>query len=423
MGSSWIPRLGSRRGPLRASASVLGVESTTHLSLWLYESEAWPMDMTISAQSYVAAFEDVVSAVHLELLRLDPALPPQPAVMHEPITSAVDRRTQLSTLGRKLTPAVARRPEYALLRHEDRQATIGMAVVEDLLHVMAAVSSDPNIPPGLAERLVQLHEELVPLVRTGAIGPLLVDERTTQLVDFVYRQMILRRALPERELHRCLECGYERLVNPESSRASERRRLRSTVTVISSSAAGLLLGSTSSVISLAGRLAAISSGDSGFRCTRCQGSSCETLPATICPLCRKIQAQPVLRNCLGTDCDFSFESVSDQSLRWDAIAGDGVNCPEGKTRLTSIGRNVGIDFAAFARKERIANESASASASPTPPAAEGNPTGVLGQHLSSEPNWYPDPSGRWLWRWWDGGRWGAWVSAGDGVCRSDLMWN
>jgi hypothetical protein len=129
-----------------------------------------------------------------------------------------------------------------------------------------------------------------------------LDDAGATMTRFLDRQVRIRDQLPVRQIYRCRDCQFEKVVDPECVRLLRRNRL------IMSTAAPSQSATTpeADAFRLGGRLLSIKDLDPDYICPRCQGREADETLATICPECGALSKDPVLSVCPSTECHLDF---------------------------------------------------------------------------------------------------------------------
>jgi hypothetical protein len=382
-GSPWLPRIGTISRPTRIRMTVLGADGATRLQIRLSDAEPVIVDPPASRAAYAALFAQVQADIDDQLRELDADLLCDAATSVEAAPSG-SRLSQFADLAQRASglPVVRALVPNDAIRLECPEATAELAEAdaEVMLAVASMASADPAIPAGLGQRMAALQMALEQAIRGSRSQRVItLDDKGRRLVDFVYRQASVRQGLPVRELQRCNDCGQARIVNPELHKVAGRKRAIQDLVSIASSTLSL-----SSAFSSAGRMLNNHAMGSSVSCTRCQGASSEVTLVTICPRCRAIRNEPVLRTCTAEGCGYDFTAhVATTSLWHD--------------------RPVATDSPAEAKVRPSAEQTTQVRSIVEP---------------APSPGWYRDPSGGHEWRWFEG-TWTAHVCDGGAVALDD----
>ncbi len=128
-----------------------------------------------------------------------------------------------------------------------------------------------------------------------------IDATDRPVVEFMEQQARMREQLPVRTLHRCCDCGHEKVSNPDYKKLMDRNRKLQALT----GAVGLTMrGGSASPFLLVGALFRMKKLDPDYVCPRCQGMESDDRLATFCPECGSLRKEPVLRTCSKCEHDF-----------------------------------------------------------------------------------------------------------------------
>ena len=128
-----------------------------------------------------------------------------------------------------------------------------------------------------------------------------IDATNRPVVEFMEQQARMREQLPVRTLHRCCDCGHEKVSNPDYKKLMDRNRKLQALT----GAVGLTMrGGSASPFLLVGALFRMKKLDPDYVCPRCQGMESDDRLATFCPECGSLRKEAVLRTCSKCEHDF-----------------------------------------------------------------------------------------------------------------------
>lgn len=316
-GASWLPRPGLKARPMRARLSIFAQANRTCLQMQLTDAEPVVVDVAAAQRSYEELFNQVCNTVDGELTRLDPKLERSSSTI-KARADELGARAQVERLGhmirRRIGPASDR--DDLRLYTPEVSATMPVAEAELCLTVASITLTDLALPDSLVTDLHEVESLLHDALRSHGVTPdVAVTDRQRHLVDFLHRQAAIRLSLPVRELHRCQDCGHEKIINPDYQRLlSKNRGLRQLASITVST----LAMPHSAPFAIAGRLMNMQALGSKFTCARCQGTHADVHLVTICPNCKQIVKDPVLRACPTKNCGRDFAAHIDDSLNWTA---------------------------------------------------------------------------------------------------------
>lgn len=389
-GSPWLPRIGSVSRPTRIRITMLGDAIRTRVHVRLSDAESMIVDPAASLAAYTTLFTHVTADLDERLSELDPSMRSEAAATMTSEPDDPSKPRQFVGLAQRAAamPGIrAFMPERTiLLRSGDHKVELDDDEAEMMLAVASIAAADPGIPARLGPRMTSLQLGLAAAVRDPRGHPVVdVESEDRRLVDFLARQARIRAALPARELQRCNDCGQTKIVNIDLRKSQGRRRALLDLVGIASSVLTSSFGAVTTARSLISNPAFAGP---RFTCPRCEGTSVETTLVTICPRCRAIRSEPVLRTCSEKGCGFDFATSADARSDWTERSFE--------SNSTSAGRGVSppvLDRArAAAQSVRSARSVASADVdadAPVPHTSTADPA----------PGWYPDPAGRHQWRW------------------------
>jgi hypothetical protein len=240
----------------------------------------------------------------------------------------------------------------------------------------------------------------------------------------------VRGDLPVREFYNCRDCGYGKVVNPLYHEQVNRDRTLQTAIAL----AGLL--HPSGVFTIASRLMNLRGPSTRFRCAKCEGMQADISLATICPQCHTITTQPVLRTCNQPDCGYNYVKRIGQRSLWTTSETGGSH-DESAPAAAPISHAIPHPVEETKRLQTALSSptmprvptSADPSLAEFKPCLRGPVPATAGagerrimqmsirdeapaahELVSAAPaGWYPDPSGRHAWRWFER-RWTSWTS-------------
>lgn len=195
----------------------------------------------------------------------------------------------------------------------------------------------------------------------------------------------------------------------------------------------------------------------GQACARCQGSNLDCSLATMCPQCQSILTSPVLRACAVASCNYTFAAPPSDRKKWRSLPDDLFAELHLLSEPAQVRRRVAET--SFAMDSNLLQQSGTLAEPKLPGgdeeklpsmtqdgasftrAATSTPTAsrqieqiqdactVSDEPSFSDtapvttgppPGWYPDPTGRYEWRWFDG-QWTNHVSS-RGSAEVDSLW-
>jgi len=377
--------------------------------------------------------------------------------------------------GRSLRGMTATQEAWLALAAEDAGARLSPDDAQTHLAVATMIAGSPGaLPDRLAGELGEVALALARAVEAPTPPETLVEvpPEHKPVYAFVHQQVLIRARLPLREVHRCRDCRFEKVVNPDYAALIKRNRRWQKMTGL----AGLTVTPQGvNMLLVAGRLLNLRQVDPDYVCLRCQGMNADVTLATICPGCGEVRKEPVLRRCSKQDCGFDFFTLLEDGLPsfWgERIAsrtavtpfGPGVPSPpaaiEAPTVLQALPPGAEPPVAITPGPAAGPVTPDAPQPQPQPPAGEPHPTGgyppqpqphAVGGHPSQpqdlgvgaypsqppahphpgggypsqpqdvgaaqpgpgwSPGWYPDPLGRYLYRYYDGNAWTPWASNG-----------
>lgn len=315
-GASWFPRPGLKARPMRARLAIFAQASRTCLQMRLTDAEPVVIDVAAARRAYEDLFNQVCNAVDGELTRLDPKLEKRSSTI-EARADEIGARAQAERLGRSIRRRIGPASDRDDLRLYTPEVCVTMPLAEaELCLTVASIAlADPTLPDSLVADLREVERLLRDALRSHGVTPdVAVTGQQRHVVDFLYRQAAIRLSLPVRELHRCQDCGYEKIVNPDYQRLlSKNRGLRQLAGI----AVSALAMPHSAPFAIAGRLMNMQALGSKFTCANCQGAHADIHLVTICPTCKQIAKDPVLRVCPTKNCGRDFAHIDD-TLNWTA---------------------------------------------------------------------------------------------------------
>ncbi|HZU75762.1 MAG TPA: hypothetical protein VFA70_03300 [Dehalococcoidia bacterium] len=295
--------------PLRASALMIDVDGSAQLQMHLAASTGMVGPADALQHIYRPMFNEVAA-------QLDAAFPNATPLADES-TEPVVRNGGTDDMSVRFDSG----GESARLTASEVQMCISVAAMA----VVAPGTFNSSQTDCLEQLLVDVRRAIDTTEPPEAV--LAVDTPARQLIDLLYRQILIRQQLPVRELQRCRDCREEKIINPDYGKLlRHNKRLQSWLGLF-----GVTVGSSSgvNVFVAAGKLLDFRQMDPDFVCGRCQGMKADVLLVTMCPRCGTITKEPILRRCADDGCDFNYESLATSTLAWSPrIDGMAVAAPQ-----------------------------------------------------------------------------------------------
>jgi hypothetical protein len=307
-GWSFAPRFGERiKGAVQARAMIVDFRSAVRVSLHLSEAEQLLFDLEQAKERYRNAFAEVVGAVDAALAALDPTVRTEDAPALTVAPEASSARQQFGRIGGRFgRPAAPGTDRIRLLAGAD-EAALEASQLQAVATVAGMALTDPTIPPSLLEPAQRIHEVFLRPPATV----LELSDAERRVLDFLHHQAAVRQSLPIRELCRCRDCGQHRIENPDYQKTlAKNRNLQDAVGGLTSA---LVLGPMGA-FGIAGRL--LGARGTGFVCHQCQGTNADVSLITICPQCRRMSPQPILRVCPEATCGYAFAERATAGIAW-----------------------------------------------------------------------------------------------------------
>ncbi|MCC7076520.1 MAG: hypothetical protein IT198_05290 [Acidimicrobiia bacterium] len=193
--------------------------------------------------------------------------------------------------------------KHVVFHAGESQLAVEVETAKAMLGVAVLIASTPGAMPANLQGDVERLAAQIESMQAGGSGcvRVVVAEEDRPIVDFLWQQAELRRGLPVRTLHRCRDCGLEKIHNPDYRKVMMRNnRVR---------ALGGSLGATIGrgglqPFVLLGTLVRVKDLDPEFVCPRCQGMDSDTRVVTFCPDCGTRADDPALRACAKCGHDF-----------------------------------------------------------------------------------------------------------------------
>jgi len=379
-GPRWMTVLSTarlERRPVRLSAEVMRHGSACRLHVHMGDGDLLESAGDVMMAAYQPVFLAVQDNLDSWLLAIDPSMPTPPLSAPEFHAGAPRLGRTWNSVARQIpvikdSPHLVRRePDLrvaapgavALLSADEAQMCLAVATM-----VTAEEGSLPPAPVQLGDLTVRLRQA-IECARPPA-GQLSVSAADKKAIDFLYQQASIRADLAVREVWRCRDCGFERIVNPDYRR--QIRRDEALRKVIGMGGAALTSrGLHLQLFLTAGRIFNLGvAGDPKYLCSRCEGTAADTTLATICPQCGSVCKESILRVC--GHCRYDFLARAAGGTAW---------APESEVPVAAV---PAVEVAAGAAGTDATVEAAS-------------------------PGWYRDPSGRHQFRWFDGD-WSSWAA-------------
>jgi len=173
-----------------------------------------------------------------------------------------------------------------------------------MLGVAALISRRPGkLPPKLVEHVERLAAAIEPLMSSGVAVPLVeLTAADGPGVEFLRQQAAVREALPARRMLVCRDCRFEKVINEDYKRITDRNRKLSAI--VGGLGATIRPGSISPFVMI-GQLMRAKNLDPEFVCPRCQGLDADPYAITFCPSCGARHTEAALRTC---SCGFDFRA-------------------------------------------------------------------------------------------------------------------
>lgn len=448
VGSSSSSGIEARRGsavratygndaPVRASVTLVSHTGTAcQVRVHLAGGTGVPFTGPASlGQLYEGVMRGIHEALDAALAVLDPAsVPtwPAPDFRVAPIPALAQAMSSLSGVASRVPGSLGRSlRDRAPVQEVGVVVTVPGAVArltpDDLQTHLAIARMIGGTSGALPEQLAgDLGEVALALARaTESPTPpetrIEAPGRHKPVYVFVHQQVLIRAGLPLRELHRCRECRFEKIVNPDYKALLQRNRRLQKITGL----AGLTVGMAGpSMLLVAGRLLNMRQTELDHVCPRCQGMEADVSLITICPGCSEIRKEPVLRRCPRAGCGFDFPgSLGTPPPFWGPPEAARPEAPPPADPAVVHPPAPPAAPAASPRTPPVVPAAAyppappaapAAAYPPAPPAAPawGAPPSPHPQAPASPSGWFADPYRRHPYRYFDGVAWTAWVSDG-----------
>lgn len=200
------------------------------------------------------------------------------------------------------------------------QAVADAARIQVYAALAAMVASQPDVlPEKLASELAQFVEQVRGVLDAAGRADMEqvrcdVEPSQRPILEFLEQQARLREQLPVRTLHRCRDCGQQKVSNPDYIKLKERNRKMQALT----GAVGLTFrGGAVNPFLIVGSLFRLKKLDPDYVCGRCQGMDADESIATFCPECGSLCAEAVLRRC--GKCEHDFRGDLTPQEVWQAV--------------------------------------------------------------------------------------------------------
>jgi len=411
-GSQLASAVSKDKLPLQVELRLTPAEPGCRVGIRVEDRWRTPIGRVYGVQGmYDAVFADVLASLDAALTRLDPGAAPTgaeappvaagkggPGLLdraNSSITGAASSLVQATDrrlMGSKAAAPAAWQAVRAVRLVVDReQVAMSRTEVEAVLGVAALVGAQPGpVPPRLVQHVERLATAIEHALSAGLPVPTVtLTSADRPAIDFLRQQAALREALPARRLLICRDCRFEKVVNDDYQRLTERNR--KLTAIIGGLGATIRPGSVSPFV-VVGQLFRAKNLAPDFVCPRCQGLDADPYAITFCPSCGARHKDAALRSC---SCGFDFRAEGAKRLaeRPPVELADQTATPEPTATAEPAAT---ADPAAAAPLPTPAAAPASASASAP---ADRQDTGAR------PPGWHPDPWRQARLRWWDGREW------------------
>lgn len=179
---------------------------------------------------YEKVFRELQERIDAGLARLDPEAA-RAGFAEASFASTTPSISVLEGGPRDRTPAAWKGVEQIWFEGPTGVAVLSLAEGQAHLAIGALVASqEGSLPPGLARELEQFAGRVERTLADSPSGAVRIpiSEAELPVLDFMHVQVRVRDALPVRTLHRCRDCTFEKVTNPDYQRLMERnRKLRS----------------------------------------------------------------------------------------------------------------------------------------------------------------------------------------------------
>ena len=406
-GSALRAGMSPEQRPLHISVSVMGHGDAARVHVHLADADPLSTNPQALVPNYQPLFGEVLGDLDGWLLALDPAMAiPAPPAVEVRTGGPSYARSRAASLARHLpghygkSTAQALQPEVPVwVVAPDATAVLNPDQTQMLLTVASMAASSDLLPAAHARRVEDLDLALQRPAQSARppYERLDICDVDKQALDFLNKQALIRQGLPVREVRRCRDCGYEKVVNPDYRKQMQHNQTLQQLTGM----VGVTVGSSgSNLFLLAGRLLNLNQlRAKAIPCARCEGTDADVSLATICPKCREIRKEPILRICPNKACGYNFlQRVAGESL-WSTPAVAPTPTP--------------LPVSAAAAPAVLAP----AVGGPDTADPPGEPEPAMDS--AAPAGWYDDPSGRHELRYFDGD-WTEWA-ADDGVTVEDPL--
>lgn len=185
-----------------------------------------------------------------------------------------------------------------------------------MYEVAVLATADPLLPHSLAAALHSIKRKLWEALNLkGDARVVVIPVKHRSAIEFVMDQARIRDRLQLRHLITCEDCNHEWIISPDREVAAKKMKRLQELAGATSSAATL---SPLSPFAVGARLMASRSALSDA-CPRCQGDYLVRQPVVLCPGCKSLVRDLVLRTCSHPGCGFAFASLNDAKVAWDPL--------------------------------------------------------------------------------------------------------
>lgn len=330
-----------KKMPVRIKVDVEILESGCDLIVHVEDALDSPVGRSYGVNGvYQKVFSEIQERVDAGLSRLEPAaaaaqFAPPVFASTTPTLQLVERANE--AVGRGEERAVAavntvlaggsgpgsssawKGLEQVWFESGDRVAVLSLAEAETHLAITLIVDGQPGaLPDKLVTDLDRFAARVERAMSAAAPGVVRipVSDEERPILEFMHSQVRIRDGLPVRTLHRCRDCRFEKITNPDFERLMERnRKLRSLA-----SAAGATISSGGiRPFVVVGALFRLKSLDPSYTCPRCQAMQADEALATFCPACGDLRKEAVLRSCPKCHHDFLGSLTPEDPPFWAAL--------------------------------------------------------------------------------------------------------
>jgi hypothetical protein len=333
-GSQLASAVSKDKLPLWVTVSLTPTDPGCTVAIRVEDRWRTPMGRAYGVQApYQLAFAEVLAMLDHALAQLDPQVVSDGPVIigqgaDEPrgsveglleranssltgaassLVNAADRKLQG---GRDQTREAWQAVRAVRLVLGDRTETLSDGETEAVLGVAALISAQPGpLPAKLAGRVERLAAAIEAAMSTGLAMPTVpLTAADRPAVGFLRQQAALREWLPVRRLLVCRDCRFEKVINDDYQRLSERNRKLSAI--VGGVGATIRPGSVSPFV-VVGQLFRLKNLAPDFVCPRCQGMEADPYAITFCPSCGARHKDAALRSC---SCGFDFRAEGAKRL-------------------------------------------------------------------------------------------------------------